>query len=206
MSDKKFHIIEKETVYDGFFKLEKYRLKHTLFVGGWSDVIVRELFGRTSCVAVILYDPDADKVVLIEQFRIGAVNNPDRAWLTEIVAGAIDEGETAEQVAYREAKEEAGCDILELRLISRFYTTPGGYSEQISLFYGRVDSAKVGGIHGLAHENEDILVTAVPFVSVYQMLEDGRIESGIPIIAIQWLALNRDKLRKIGLTGLQQVL
>jgi ADP-ribose pyrophosphatase len=196
---KQFEIINKDLVYDGFFVMEKYRLKHTLFAGGWSGEISRELFRRNNCVAVLLYDPDADKVVLIEQFRVGAAANTDRAWLVEIVAGAIDEGETPEQVAYRESKEEAGCDILELKLISRFYTTPGGSSEQISLFYGRVDSAKIGGIHGLDHEDEDILVYTVPYDEAYRMLEDGKIESGIPIIAIQWLALHRQVLQEINM-------
>ncbi len=195
---KQFEIVKKDTVYDGFYQMEKYYLKHTLFKGGWTGEISRELFRRTNCVAVLLYDPDADKVVLIEQFRIGAgiTENTERAWLVEIVAGAIDEGETAEQVAHRESKEEAGCDILELRLINRFYTTPGGSSEKISLFYGRVDSTQVGGIHGLDHEDEDILVYTVPFDEAYQMVNEGKIESGIPIIAIQWLALHREELRK----------
>lgn len=194
--DRKFEIIGKEAVYEGFFVMEKYRLKHTLFAGGWSGEISRELFRRNNCVAVILYDPDADKVVIIEQFRVGAAANTGRAWLVEIVAGAIDEGETPEQVAYRESKEEAGCDIQELKLISRFYTTPGGSSEMISLFYGRVDSTQVGGIHGLDHEDEDILVYTVTFDEAYRMLDEGRIESGIPIIAIQWLALHRERLRE----------
>jgi ADP-ribose pyrophosphatase len=193
---KQFEIVKKDVVYSGFYQMEKYYLKHTLFGGGWSGAFSRELFRRTNCVAVLLYDPDADKVVLIEQFRIGAAANPERAWLVEIVAGAIDEGETPEQVAHRESKEEAGCDILELTLINRFYTTPGGSSEQISLFYGRVDSTQVGGIHGLDHEDEDILVYTVPFDEAYKMLEEGKIESGIPIIAIQWLALHRARLRQ----------
>ncbi len=193
--ERKFEIIGKELVYDGFFVMEKYRVKHTLFAGGWSGEISRELFRRNNCVAVLLYDPDADKVVLLEQFRVGAMANTDRAWLVEIVAGAIDEGETPEQVAHRESKEEAGCDILELRLINCFYTTPGGSSEQISLFYGRVDSTQIGGIHGLDHEDEDILVYTVPFEEAYKMLENGKIESGIPIIAIQWLALHRQGIR-----------
>jgi ADP-ribose pyrophosphatase len=193
---KQFEIVKKDVVYSGFYQMEKYVLKHTLFAGGWSGEIGRELFRRTNCVAVLLYDPDADKVVLIEQFRIGAAANTNRAWLVEIVAGAIDEGETPEQVAHRESKEEAGCDILELTLINRFYTTPGGSSEQISLFYGRVDSTQVGGIHGLDHEDEDILVYTVPFDEAYKMLEEGKIESGIPIIAIQWLALHRARLRQ----------
>jgi ADP-ribose pyrophosphatase len=193
---KQFEIIKKDLVYDGFYQMEKYYLKHTLFAGGWSGEIRRELFRRTNCVAVLLYDPDTDKVVLIEQFRVGATGNPDRAWLVEIVAGAIDEGETAEQVAHRESKEEAGCDIRELTLINRFYTTPGGSSEQISLFYGRVDSTKIGGIHGLDHEDEDILVYTVAFDEAYRMLEEGKIESATPVIAIQWLALHRQALRQ----------
>lgn len=192
---REFELIDKESVYEGFFVMEKYRLRHTLFAGGWSGEISRELFRRNNCVAVLLYDPDADRVVLLEQFRVGAAVNSGHAWLVEIVAGAIDEGETPEQVAYRESKEEAGCDILELKLINRFYTTPGGSSEMISLFYGRVDSKQVGGIYGLEHEGEDIFVYTVTFDEAYAMLEAGKIESAIPVIALQWLALNRGGLR-----------
>lgn len=194
--DKNFKVLNKEVVYQGFFRLEKYRLKHTLFAGGWSDELDRELFRRGNCVAVLLYDPDKDKVVLIEQFRVGAILRPEPAWLLEIVAGAIEEGETAEEVAYREAIEEAGCQIKALKVISEFYTTPGGSSEWITLFCGRVDSIGIGGIHGLDHEHEDILVSTVSFEEAYRLLEQGKINSGIPIIAIQWLALNRDKLRR----------
>jgi len=193
---KKFKINHHEVAYNGFFRLEKYDLQHTLFQGGWSEEITRELFMRGNCVAVLLYDPDRDEVVLIEQFRAGAVLNPDRAWLVEIVAGAIEEGETAEEVAYRESVEEAGCEIEELMLINEFYTTPGGSSERISLFCGKIDASNVGGVHGLDDEHEDILVTVEKFDQVFKMVESGQIESGIPIIAIQWLFINRDKLRK----------
>ncbi|MGY6275167.1 NUDIX domain-containing protein [Methylomonas sp. MgM2] len=196
MTTKRFEVIEKETVYQGFFRLEQYTLKHTLFKGGWSQPITRELFRRGNCVAVLLYDPDRDEVVLIEQFRVGAVYQPNRAWLIEIVAGAIEEDETAEEVAYREALEEAGCEIKELIEIQQFYTTPGGCSERITLFCGRVDSTTVGGVHGLVEEDEDIHVTSVRFAEVFKMLEEGKIESGIPIIAIQWLYIHRDELRR----------
>ncbi|MCK9396739.1 MAG: NUDIX domain-containing protein [Methylobacter sp.] len=194
--DKQLEILSKEIVYQGFFRLEKYRLKHTLFDGGWSAEITRELFMRGCCVAVLLYDPYADKVVLIEQFRTGAILNPDKAWLVEIVAGAIEEGEVADEVAYRESLEEAGCEIQQLMVINEFYTTPGGSSEWITLFCGKVNSTQVGGIHGLDHEDEDILVRAVDFDEAYLMLENGEINSAIPIIAIQWLALNREKLKR----------
>ena len=193
---KEFKILDREVAYKGFFRLEKYQIRHTLFQGGWGEEITRELFMRGNCVAVLLYDPIRDEVVLIEQFRAGAVLNPDRAWLIEIVAGAIEEGETAEEVAYRESVEEAGCKIKELTLINEFYTTPGGSSERISLFLGIVDTSNIGGVHGLDDEHEDILVSVAKFNEVFKMVEDGRIESGIPIIAIQWLYINRDKLRK----------
>ena len=193
---KEFKIIDREVAYKGFFRLEKYKLRHTLFQGGWSEEITRELFMRGNCVAVLLYDPYRDEVVLIEQFRAGAILNPDRAWLVEIVAGAIEEGESAEEVAYRESVEEAGCEIEEMMLINEFYTTPGGASERISLFCGKVDTTNVGGIHGLDHEHEDILVSSVKFDEVFQMVESGRIESGIPIIAIQWLYIHRNELKK----------
>lgn len=192
---KQFEIIEQQTLYNGFFKLERYQLKHTLFGGGWSLLLQRELFRRTNCVAVLLYDPERDKVVLLEQFRVGAMLHTEQAWLLEIVAGAIEEGETPEQVAYREAEEEAGCKIEELLLISEYYSSPGGASERLSLFCGKVDSSNVGGICGLADENEDILVSVINFDEAFSLVEQGRIDSATPIIAIQWLALNRDKLR-----------
>jgi len=194
---KEFKVIAQEAMYQGFFSLNRYQVQHSLFAGGWSEVLTRELFQRGNCVAVLLYDPDADKVVIIEQFRMGPMgqdNVREKAWLLEVVAGAIEEGETAEEVAYRESEEEAGCVVQEMRLINEFYTSPGGTSEKISLFYGRVDATAVGGIHGLDHEHEDILVSTVSFAEAYAMIEDGRIESAIPIIAIQWLALNKHKL------------
>jgi ADP-ribose pyrophosphatase len=193
---KQFEIIDKQIVYPGFFRMEKYRLKHTLFNGGWSEEISRELFVRGSCVAVLLYDPKTDQVVLIEQFRAGAIIRPERAWLIEIVAGAIEDGESAEEVAYRESLEEAGCEIHDLMVINEFYTTPGGSSERITLFCGKVDSTQVGGIFGLDDEHEDILVNTVDFDAAYQMIENGVIESAIPIIAIQWLALNKHKVQQ----------
>jgi ADP-ribose pyrophosphatase len=195
--NKQYTIIEDQRVHDGFFKVSELTLKHTLFKGGWSQTITRELFHRGNCVAVLLYDPDRDEVVIIEQFRVGALQLPSiaDAWLLEIVAGAIEPGETAESVAIREAQEEAGCDIQELIKIQDFFTSPGGTSELLTLFYGKVDTSHLGGIHGLAHEDEDILVTVRPFDEVYQLLLDGKILSAIPIIAIQWLFINRDRLR-----------
>ncbi len=194
---KECKVLEQQVMYDGFFRLKTYTVQHRLFAGGWSAVLTRELFQRGNCVAVLLYDPDTDKIVIIEQFRMGPIGQPEgqkRAWLLEIVAGAIEIGETAREVAFRESEEEAGCTVKEMHLINEFYTSPGGTSERISLFYGRIDANNIGGIHGLQNEHEDILVSTVCFDEAYQMVQDGRIESAIPIIAIQWLALNKHQL------------
>lgn len=189
---KDVKILNKQTIYSGFFRMEKYHLKHTLFAGDWSGEFQRELFVRNDCVAVVLYDPNRDEVILIEQFRVGAVESPiNTPWLIEIVAGIIEEGETPEDVARRESIEEAGCEILELIKINTFYLSPGGSSEKITLFCGFVDSENVGGLHGVADENEDILVKAVSFSDAYKMVENNQIDSAIPIIALQWLALYR---------------
>lgn len=194
---KDVKILNKAVMYHGFFKMEKYCLQHTLFAGGWSGEMSRELFVRGNCVAVVLYDPERDDVVLIEQFRVGAIEDAiNTPWLIEIVAGIMEENETPQEVAIRESFEEAGCVVEKLIPINTLYLSPGGSSEKISLFCGIVKSEHVGGIHGLAHEHEDILVRAVSFSEAYQMVLRNEIDSAIPIIALQWLALHRCELDK----------
>lgn len=189
-------ILEKTVCYDGFFKLEKYRLRHRRFAGGMTPVLTRELFERGHAVAVLLYDPVRDRVVLLEQFRIGALEAAGGPWLLEIVAGIVEPGETAEEVARRECREEAGVEPTALEPICHYLVSPGGTSESISLFCGRVDSTHLGGLHGLADESEDIRVFTVNFDEAWELFQRGRINSAAPIIALQWLAMNRDALRR----------
>lgn len=194
---KDVKILNKAVMYDGFFKMEKYHLQHSLFAGGWSGEMARELFVRGNCVAVVLYDPARDEVVLIEQFRVGAMENPiNTPWLIEIVAGIMEDNETPQEVAVRESLEEAGCVIDKLIPIQTFYLSPGGSSEKITLFCGLTQTENVGGLHGVAHENEDILVRATPFLEAYERVLRNEIDSAIPVIALQWLALHRLELDK----------
>ena len=188
-------IVECRTAYSGFFRLCSYRRRHRLFAGGWTPVISRELFERGHAAAVLPYDPDLDRVVLVEQFRIGALQAEGGPWLVECVAGMIEPGEAPEAVARREALEEAGCQLKDLEQIFEYLVSPGGTSECITLYCGRVDASDAGGIHGLAEEHEDIRVVPVSFAKAMEMLREGRINSAAPIIAMQWLAMNRDWLR-----------
>lgn len=194
--DYQWEIVDHQIVFQGYFRMEKYALQHELYAGGQTEVFYRELFERGSAVAVLPYDPLTDKVVLIEQFRVGAIGTMDPPWMKEIIAGIIEEGETEYDVARRESQEEAGCDIQQLEPICRYFVSPGGTSEECVLFCGRVDSSGVGGIFGLDHEHEDILVEAVPLDQARKWLEDGTINSAAAIIALQWLLLHRDRLRR----------
>jgi len=183
------------TLFQKYFKLDEYHVSHELFGGGSSPVFMREIFERGVVVAVLPYDPERGKVVLIEQFRAGAIEDGDGPWLIECVAGVIEAGESEADVALRECVEEAGCEICRLEPISRYYVSPGGTSEHCSLFCGIVDSDGVGGIHGLADEHEDIRVLVVDSAEAYEWLSAGKIRSAATIIALQWLQLNEARLR-----------
>lgn len=184
------------TLFEKYFRLDEYHVAHELYAGGFSPEITREIFERGAVVAVLPYDPARRKVILIEQFRAGAIDNPEGPWLIECVAGVIEEGEAEADVARREAEEEAGCRLRALESISRYYVSPGGTSEHCSLFCGLVDSDGVGGIHGLADENEDIRVLVVDADEAYAWLRAGRIKSSATIIALQWLQLNESRLTR----------
>lgn len=163
-----------------------------------SPVLSREIVERGDVAAVLLYDPRLDRVVMIEQFRVGAMGDSRGPWLLEIVAGLIEPGETPEDVARREAIEEAGCAIQTLEPITRFYATPAKSSERSYLYCGLVDAANAGGVHGLVHEGEDIRVVPLAAEEALALVDDGTINSAWPIIALQWLARHRERLRSNG--------
>ena len=189
-------IVSADVVYEGHFELRKLTLQHRCFAGGWSQPLTRELFERGDAVGVLPYDPADDSVVLIEQFRPGAMRGTDSPWMLELVAGVVEPGETDEDVVHREAMEEAGCELSELVPIATFIPSAGACSEQVRLFCGRVRSAAIGGIHGLADEGEDILVHSVPRVEALRMVAEDRIPNGHTLIALQWLQIHGDSLRE----------
>jgi len=191
-----FEIIERTTPYDGFFQVGVYRLRHRRFDGGWTEVMSRELCERGNAAAVLPYDPARDAVVLIEQFRIGAHLAGLEPWLIETVAGIVEPGETPEEMVRREAVEEAGCELTELEPIATVMPSPGGCSELLHLFCGRVDSEGIGGIHGLAHEHEDIRAFTLPLDDALERLAGREVGNVNALVTLQWLALNRQRLKK----------
>lgn len=189
-------VIARDTVYQGYFRIDRYRLRHRTFAGGWTMEMTREIFERGHSVVVLLYDPDRDAVVLIEQFRCGALAAGWNPWLIECVAGIIDEGEHPDDVARRETAEEAGAEPSDMIAVGDYLVTAGGSSESVRLYCARVDSSTISGLHGLAHEGEDIRVFVVSADEAYAMVKDGRINNAMAALAVQWLMLERDGLRR----------
>ena len=198
-------VVEKTTPYDGYFKLDIYRLRHKLFEGGWSGEMTREIFERGHVVSVLPYDPVLDHVVLIEQFRPGAYaalasdwfDGDASPWLIECVAGIIEKGEDPVDVARRETLEETGCRLGKIIPACRYLSSPGGTSESVFVFCGQVDASSAGGIHGLTDEHENIRVFSIPAEAAFQLLNDGRIINAMTVIALQWLAANHERVRAL---------
>ncbi|HEX4500860.1 MAG TPA: ADP-ribose diphosphatase [Scandinavium sp.] len=188
-------IIARDTRYSGFFSIDLYRFRHRLFNGEMSGDITREIFERGHAAVLLPFDPVRDEVVLIEQIRIAAFDTSESPWLLEMVAGMIEEGETPEDVARREAVEEAGLEVKRTKNVLSYLASPGGASERSTIFVGEVDAATAQGIHGLADENEDIRVHVVSREQAYQWVEEGKIDNAASVIALQWLQLHHLALR-----------
>ena len=188
-------IATQETVFQGYFRMDALTLRHKRFDGSWTNNIRRELFQRGDAVAVLPWDVKDDRVILIEQFRPGAIRGSDSPWMLEAIAGVVEEGEPDEAVANREALEEAGCTMDTLLPITAYYPSPGACSEQIRLFIGRLTSAAVGEVRGVETEDGDILVHSVAREEAIALLDAGKINNGLTIIALHWLARHGDRLR-----------
>lgn len=189
-------IIARETLYRGFFSLNLYRFRHRLFNGDMGPEIKREIFERGHAAVLLPYDPVRDEVVLIEQLRIAAVDTSRSPWLLEMVAGMIETGESVEDVCRREAQEEAGVVVGRCKPVLSYLASPGGTSERLSIMVGEVDATTAEGIHGLEEEHEDIRVHVVSREQAYRWVEEGAIDNAASVIALQWLALHHESLRK----------
>jgi len=188
-------IIDTRTIWQGYFKMVKTIFRHPLYAGGHSKIIERELFERGHAVAVIPYDPVTDEVVLIEQIRVGAFDSGLSPWLIEVVAGVIETGEVAIDVARRELREESGLVAQSMEPVMSFLTSPGATSERIDLYLAKVEAATALNVAGLEEEGEDIKVLRVTVDDAVAALDQGLIINGPTIIALQWLARHHQRIR-----------
>ena len=205
-SAKDVEILQTDVAFKGFFSIEKIRLRHRLFAGGWSDPIVRELFVRGTAVAAVIYDPEHDLIGLVEQFRIGLLNDPAGPWCREVVAGMVEVGDSNDEqvlanvtllkdTVLRELQEEADVIPSKLHTICDYYTSPGGTSESLHLYCAIADLRHAGGIYGLPEEGEDIRMSVLPADDVFQNIYSGQYNNAATLICLQWLMMNQERLK-----------
>lgn len=189
-------ILEDELAWQGHYAMRRLTLQYRSFAGGWNEPVTREVFERGDAVGVLPYDPDTDSLVLIEQFRPGAMRDDNSPWMLELIAGVVEPGEEDEDVIHREAMEEAGCELAELVPVATVFPSAGACSEQVRLFCGRVDRAAIGELHGLDEEGEDILVHSVPVDEALALLAADRVPNGHTLISLLWFQNHVADLRE----------
>lgn len=188
-------IADRQLAFAGDFRIHSYRLRHRLARGGWSGWITREVLERRPAVAVLLYDPFTDRIVLLRRLRLGALAAGKAPWQVELVAGPIGEGETPDAVARRAAYREAGAPIFELLFMHDCVVAPGASSERTHMYCALLDSRGMDGVHAAGDDGAEVAVERVSFARASTRLRKGEIESAAAILALHWLALHRGELR-----------
>lgn len=200
LPDRADVIVDRVTVpYNRFFRLEEYRMRFPRFGGGHSDPVDRVAFVSVDAVTLLPFDPVRDRVLLVDQFRIGPYARGDaQPWTLEPIAGRVDGGETWEEAVHREALEEAGLTLWHLEQIGSYYPSPGAKTEYLSSYVGLADLPDdAAGLFGVAEEAEDIKTRLVSFDELMAMTRDGRIQNAPLMISALWLAAERARLRAL---------
>lgn len=190
-------IVSRTTLSNGWTELSSYDIDYTASDGQTSR-LKREIYHRTPAATILLYDPKRQTVVLVRQFRLAAHLNGDPGWMVETPAGLLD-GDEPEAAIRREAMEETGYHIRDIRFLFKAYMAPGAVTEVIHFFAATVDAAdRISAGGGLAEEHEDIEVMDVPLSEAMTMIESGSIIDGKTIMLLQWAALNQERLADPG--------
>ncbi|MCL6232188.1 NUDIX domain-containing protein [Acinetobacter amyesii] len=187
--NKKDYSIEgREHLYKGFIQVEKVQLRHRLFhQDSMIPTIQRELIHRPEAAGVLIYSHQQQKFALIEQFRIGAIDDETSPWQLEIIAGVLDGDESAESCIRRESLEESGCDLDALQHLFSFYPSAGACAELFHLYSAEAELPEHGGVFGMPDEGENIQLHILNYTDIPELLTNGRLKNAPVIMALQWL-------------------
>ena len=190
-------ILDRRRAHTSFFGFDEIRLRHETFDGTMSPVLDRSVFVSCDAAIVLPYDPARDRVLLVEQVRLGPIGRHDPVmWQMEPVAGLIDPGETPQDTAHREAMEEAGIVFSHLECAGECYASPGATTEFFNLFVGLCDlSDSDNRIGGEAGEGENIRSHVFGFDALLAMAEARRTANAPLTLLTYWLAHHRDRFR-----------
>lgn len=188
-TSKDVEVTSRESLFRGFIQVEKVSLRHRLFnQTEYTHVLQRELVHRPEAAGVLLYNDQRQQFALIEQFRVGAINDPDSPWQLEIIAGVLDGDETPESCIRRETLEESGCTIHHVQHLFSFYPSAGACSEVFHLYAAETDLPTEGGVFGMPDEGENILLHLFDYSEISTLLSQGRLRNAPVIMALQWLS------------------
>ena len=183
-----FEIKSREFLYTGFIRVEKISLRHRLFnQTEYSKLIQRELIQRKQAAGVLIYNDQQQRFALIEQFRVGAIDDAVSPWQLEIIAGVLDGDESPEHCIRRESLEESGCEIENLTHLYSFYPSAGACDEIFHLYVAEAQLPEQGGIFGMPDEGENIQLHILSYQDLSALLASDRLRNAPVIMALQWL-------------------
>jgi len=188
----------REIVFKGFIQVEKVSVRYRLFdQTTYSKTLQRELIRRKEAAGVLLYSHEQQKFALIEQFRIGAIDDTESAWQLEIIAGVLDGDESPENCIRRESLEESGCEIDQLQHLFSFYPSAGACSELFHLYSAHTQLPEYGGIFGMPEEGENIQLHLLDYADLPALMTSGRLKNAPVIMALQWLQMQIDTTKNV---------
>ncbi|WP_010112953.1 NUDIX domain-containing protein [Acinetobacter sp. P8-3-8] len=197
-SDKDVEIQSREYAYQGFVQVEKISLRHRLFnQSEYTTVIQRELIRRKEAAGVLIYNDQQRKFVLIEQFRVGAIDDQVSPWQLEIIAGVLDGDESPESCIRRESVEESGCELDQIELLFSFYPSAGACDEIFHLYVAQAELPSEGGVFGMPDEGENIKLHIIPYADLNFLLHSKRLCNAPIIMALQWLQQHVNQLENV---------
>lgn len=187
--------------WSGRYAVDLIEFRHLRFDGRMSEPRRWELWRRGRAVALIPYDPVADTVVLIEQFRLPALAAGIDPVLLELPAGLVEDGEAPEPAMHREFLEETGLTASDLQHVGGYLLTAGASDEYCDVYVGRIATPAHGpdgivGHAGAQTEGEDIRVRVFPAPRAIALAVDGKLPNSLTTIGLLWLAAKRDTLRQ----------
>lgn len=192
-----FEIKNREYIYNGFIKVEKISLQHRLFnQTEYTRRIDRELIRRKEAAGVLIYNDQQQRFALIEQFRVGAIDDAISPWQLEIIAGVLDGNESPETCIRRESLEESGCEIDHLEHLFTFYPSAGACDELFHLYVAEAELPEQGGIFGMPDEGENIQLHILNYSDLVELMSGNRLRNAPVIMALQWLKQHISALNK----------
>ena len=181
-------IQSQEYAFKGFVQVEKVSLRHRLFnQTEYTSAIQRELIRRKEAAGVLIYNDQQQKFALIEQFRVGAIDDEISPWQLEIIAGVLDGDESPESCIRRESIEESGCELNQIKHLFSFYPSAGACDEIFHLYVAQAALPAEGGVFGMPDEGENIQLHIIDYSDLSLLLKSNRLKNAPVIMALQWL-------------------